>query len=47
MPLGSNVSENIHELHHYGRRKRSHRQIVAISLNAARKARRGKRKGRR
>lgn len=44
MPLGRNVSANIHELTHHGRRKRSHRQIVAIALNAAR---RGKRKGRR
>ena len=40
MPLGSNVSENIHELVHHGRRKRSHRQIVAIALNAARKGKR-------
>ena len=42
MPLGSNVSDNIHELSHHGSRPRSHRQIVAIALNAARKAKRGK-----
>ena len=45
MPLGSNVSANIHELVHHGSRPRSHRQIVAIALNAARKNRR--RRGRR
>jgi hypothetical protein len=44
MPLGSNVSANIHELYHHGRRPRSRKQIIAIALNAAR---RGKRKGRR
>jgi hypothetical protein len=44
VPLGPNVSRNIHELVHYGRKKRPHRQIVAIALNAARRA---KRKGRR
>jgi ACT domain-containing protein len=38
MPLGSNVSANIHELVHHGRKKRPHRQIVAIALNAARRA---------
>ena len=42
MPLGSSVSDNIHELVHHGRKKRSHRQIVAIAMNAAR---RNKRKG--
>jgi len=46
MPLGSNVSANIHELVHHGSRPRSHRQIVAIALNAARKARRTHRRRR-
>jgi len=40
MPLGSNVSANIHELVYRGRKKRPHRQIVAIALNAARRAKR-------
>lgn len=30
------VSENISELTHNGKRTRTHKQIVAISLNAAR-----------
>lgn len=28
------VSANIHELKHYGKRKRSHAQIVAIALRS-------------
>jgi hypothetical protein len=31
------VSANIHELTHPGTKKRSHKQIVAISINAAKK----------
>lgn len=46
MPLGSDVSANMHELKHHGKRKRSHTQMVAISLNAARKAK-AKKRGRR
>lgn len=30
------VSENMHELKHYGTKKRSHAQQVAIALSAAR-----------
>ena len=44
MPLGSNISENIRELVHHGSRPRSHKQIVAIALNAARKGKRSKRR---
>lgn len=39
------ISKNISELVHHGKRKRSHKQIIAIALNVARKAR-GKRKKR-
>lgn len=31
------VSANIHELTHHGKKKRSHKQIVAIALSAARR----------
>lgn len=31
------VSSNMHELKHYGNKKRSHAQMVAISINAAKK----------
>jgi hypothetical protein len=44
VPLGSDVSANIRELYHHGRRPRSRKQIIAIAMSAAR---RGKRKGRR
>lgn len=47
MPLGTNVSDNIRELTHHGRRPRSRRQIVAIAINAARKGRKGRRAKRR
>jgi hypothetical protein len=49
MPLRGSVSDRIHELSHYGTRKRSHRQIVAIALNSFRrdKGRRGRRRSRR
>jgi hypothetical protein len=40
MPGTTNVSANIHELVHHGSRKRSHKQIVAIALSQARKAKR-------
>jgi ACT domain-containing protein len=46
MPLGSDVSANISELTHHGTKKRSHKQIVAISLAASRKAE-SKKRGRR
>jgi hypothetical protein len=29
------VSRNIHELAHHGKKERSHEQIVAIAINAA------------
>lgn len=47
MPLGRSVEKNIHELAHHGSRPRSHRQIVAIALNAARRAKRGRRQAKR
>jgi hypothetical protein len=31
------VSANIHELTHHGTKKRSHNQVVAIAINAAKK----------
>lgn len=37
------VSANIHELYHHGKQKRSMKQIIAISENAARKPKFGKR----
>jgi hypothetical protein len=48
MPLRGSVSNRIHELTHYGSRPRSHRQIVAIALNSARRdaARKGRRRRR-
>ena len=46
MPLGSNVSANIHELVHHGKRPRSRRQIIAIAMSAARRAKRGGRRKR-
>jgi cation transport regulator ChaB len=45
MPLRGSVSDRIHELSYYGSKPRSHRQIVAIALNSARKDR-AKRRGR-
>jgi hypothetical protein len=49
MPLRGSVSDRIHELVHHGSRPRSHKQIVAIALNSARrdKRRRHRRKRRR
>lgn len=47
MPLGSDVSANIRELVHHSSRPRSRKQIIAIALNAARKGRRKRRRGRR
>jgi hypothetical protein len=48
MPLGPNVRANFHELYHHGSRPRSRKQIIAIALNAARRAKRkGKRRARR
>lgn len=41
------ISRNIHELAHHGSRRRSHRQIVAIALNEARRSRRKRRRHRR
>jgi hypothetical protein len=43
MPLpygGRSVEANFHELYHHGSRPRSRKQIIAIALNAARRARR-------
>lgn len=37
------VAQNIHELSHYGKKKRSHEQIIAIAESAAR-GRSGKKK---
>ncbi len=31
------VSANVHELTHHGTKKRSHKQIVAIAISAAKK----------
>ena len=47
MPLKGSVSDRIRELVHHGSRSRSHKQIVAIALNSARRdKRKGKRKRR-
>ena len=45
MPLkkGKSVSANISELKHSGKRKRSHKQIVAIAMKAAGRANRRRR----
>src|SRR5262245_13407149 len=37
MPLTGNVEENIHELVHHGKKKRPHKQIVAIAISEARR----------
>lgn len=36
------ISENISELTHHGSKPRSHKQIVAIALNEARKSKKKK-----
>lgn len=46
MPATTSVSQNIHELVHHGSKKRSHKQIVAIAMAEARRAK-AKKRGRR
>lgn len=46
MPGTESVARNMHELKHHGSKKRSHKQMVAIALDQARRAK-AKRRGKR